>query len=111
MTTPPFLGPYVATNAAFDALALVTYEVSQFTIETTIVMPAAFTRGTEHFPNAGHASDAAGSEAYAVLADGELYVNGGIHVVRLRWVTFAWNIFAWLFSLNVLLRCRPVSSK
>lgn len=68
VTTPPFLGPYVATKAAFDALALVTaYEVSQFGIETSIVMPGAFTHGTQHFPNAGHAGDEEITRAYAVL--------------------------------------------
>jgi hypothetical protein len=30
-------------------------------------MPGAFTRGTEHFPNASHASDQAVSAAYAAL--------------------------------------------
>jgi NAD(P)-dependent dehydrogenase (short-subunit alcohol dehydrogenase family) len=65
---PPFLGPYVASKCAFDALATTTaYEVSQFGIETTIVMPGAFTRGTEHFPNASHASDDATTRAYAAL--------------------------------------------
>lgn len=65
---PPFLGPYVASKFAFDALAMVTaYEVSQFGIETTIVMPGAFTKGTEHFPNASHASDDEVTRAYASL--------------------------------------------
>ncbi len=45
VTTPPFLGPYVASKAAFDALAVVTsYEASQFGIETSIVMPGAITQ-------------------------------------------------------------------
>ncbi|GAA2569378.1 SDR family oxidoreductase [Winogradskya consettensis] len=68
VTTPPFLGPYVASKAAFDALAVVTsYEAAQFGIETTIVMPGAITQGTSHFPNASHASDAAVTAAYAGL--------------------------------------------
>lgn len=68
VTTPPFLGPYVASKAAFDALAVVTsYEASQFGIETTIVMPGAITQGTSHFPNASHASDTAVTAAYARL--------------------------------------------
>ena len=68
ITTPPFLGPYVASKAAMDALAIVTmYEVGQFGIETCIVMPGAFTQGTEHFPDASHASDAAVTAAYAEL--------------------------------------------
>ncbi|MEV6348262.1 SDR family oxidoreductase [Actinoplanes sp. NPDC051851] len=68
VTTPPFLGPYVASKAAFDALAVVTsYEASQFGIETTIVMPGAITRGTAHFPNASRATDTAVTAAYAAL--------------------------------------------
>lgn len=68
VTTPPFLGPYVASKAAFDALAVVTsYEVAQFGIETSIVMPGAITEGTAHFPNASHASDTAVTAAYAHL--------------------------------------------
>ncbi|MBM2620871.1 SDR family oxidoreductase [Actinoplanes sp. LDG1-06] len=68
VTTPPFLGPYVASKAAFDALAVVTsYEASQFGIETSIVMPGAITRGTSHFPNASRASDTAVTAAYAAL--------------------------------------------
>ena len=68
VSVPPFLGPYVAAKFAFDALAQVTaYEVTQFGIETVIVMPGAFTRGTEHFPNADHASDKAVTAAYAAL--------------------------------------------
>ncbi|WP_033342028.1 SDR family NAD(P)-dependent oxidoreductase [Catenuloplanes japonicus] len=68
VTTPPFLGPYVASKAAFDALAVVTsYEASQFGIETSIVMPGAITQGTSHFPNASRATDDAVTAAYAVL--------------------------------------------
>ncbi|WP_213816628.1 SDR family NAD(P)-dependent oxidoreductase [Glaciihabitans sp. dw_435] len=68
VTTPPFLGPYVASKAAFDALAVVTsYEAAQFGIETSIVMPGAITEGTAHFPNASHASDATVTAAYAHL--------------------------------------------
>ncbi|MBT0770249.1 SDR family NAD(P)-dependent oxidoreductase [Kineosporia sp. J2-2] len=68
VTTPPFLGPYVASKAAFDALAVVTsYEASQFGIETSIVMPGAITEGTQHFPNASRASDTEVSAAYSFL--------------------------------------------
>lgn len=65
---PPFLAPYVATKAAGDALAAATaYEVGQFGIDTSIVMPGAFTSGTEHFPNASRPSDRAVTAAYAAL--------------------------------------------
>ncbi|GHF12429.1 short-chain dehydrogenase/reductase [Streptomyces spiralis] len=68
VSVPPFLGPYVASKFAFDALAQVTsYEVSQFGIETVIVMPGAFTVGTSHFANASGARDEAVSAAYAEL--------------------------------------------
>lgn len=68
VSVPPFLGPYVASKFAFDALAQVTaYEVSQFGIETVIVMPGAFTQGTDHFPHAGRAGDQAIAAAYAEL--------------------------------------------
>jgi NAD(P)-dependent dehydrogenase (short-subunit alcohol dehydrogenase family) len=68
VTTPPFLGPYVASKAAFDALAVVTsYEAAQFGIETSIVMPGAITQGTSHFPNASRASDTDVNAAYSFL--------------------------------------------
>lgn len=68
VTTPPFLGPYVVSKAAMDSLALVTsYEVSRLGIESVIVMPGAFTQGTDHFPKAGRASDTAVADAYKIL--------------------------------------------
>jgi len=68
VVVPPFLGPYVASKFAADALAQVTaYEVGQFGIETTIVMAGPFTQGTEHFPNASHAGDEERTRAYAEL--------------------------------------------
>jgi NAD(P)-dependent dehydrogenase (short-subunit alcohol dehydrogenase family) len=68
VVVPPFLGPYVASKFAADALAQVTsYEVGQFGIETTIVMPGPFTQGTEHFPHASHAADEDRTRAYAAL--------------------------------------------
>jgi len=58
--TPPFLGPYFAAKAAMDALA-VTYstELSRWGIETTIMVPGAFTKGTNHFAHAGTPVDKA----------------------------------------------------
>jgi NAD(P)-dependent dehydrogenase (short-subunit alcohol dehydrogenase family) len=65
---PPFMAPYVASKAAFDALAQTTaYEINKLGIETTIVMPGAFTQGTDHFPNASHPGDAKVIAAYAAL--------------------------------------------
>lgn len=63
--TPPYLAPYFAAKAAMDSLA-VSYasEVARFGIDTTIVVPGAFTSGTNHFPNSGHPADEAVAEAY-----------------------------------------------
>jgi NAD(P)-dependent dehydrogenase (short-subunit alcohol dehydrogenase family) len=62
---PPFLGPYFAAKAAGDALA-VSYagELIRFGIETTIVVPGAFTSGTNHFANAGTPEDSERADAY-----------------------------------------------
>ena len=48
--TPPYLAPYFAAKAAMDAVA-VSYagELARWGIETTIVVPGAFTKGTNHF--------------------------------------------------------------
>ncbi|MEU1195385.1 SDR family NAD(P)-dependent oxidoreductase [Streptomyces sp. NPDC005813] len=56
--TPPYLAPYFAAKAAMDALA-VSYaaELARFGIETTIVVPGAFTSGTEHFATGGHPAE------------------------------------------------------
>jgi len=63
--TPPYLAPYFAAKAAMDSLA-VSYasEVARFGIDTTIVVPGAFTSGTNHFPNSGHPADEAVAKAY-----------------------------------------------
>ncbi|KAF1017414.1 MAG: Gluconate 5-dehydrogenase [Stenotrophomonas maltophilia] len=57
--TPPFLAPYFAAKAAMDALA-VSYstELSRWGIETTIMVPGAFTQGTNHFAHSGTPDDA-----------------------------------------------------
>ena len=56
--TPPFLAPYFAAKAAMDALA-VSYstELALWGIETTIMVPGAFTKGTNHFAHAGAPAD------------------------------------------------------
>ncbi|WP_405605076.1 SDR family NAD(P)-dependent oxidoreductase [Streptomyces sp. NBC_01410] len=62
---PPFVGPYFAAKAAMDALA-VSYaaEVLRFGIDTAIVVPGAFTSGTNHFVHAGAPADTARAVAY-----------------------------------------------
>jgi NAD(P)-dependent dehydrogenase (short-subunit alcohol dehydrogenase family) len=63
--TPPFLAPYFAAKAAMDALA-VSYstELALWGIETSIMVPGAFTKGTNHFAHAGKPSDAARAAEY-----------------------------------------------
>jgi NAD(P)-dependent dehydrogenase (short-subunit alcohol dehydrogenase family) len=63
--TPPFLGPYFAAKAAMDALA-VTYstELTLWGIETTIMVPGAFTQGTNHFAHSGKPADTARAAEY-----------------------------------------------
>jgi NAD(P)-dependent dehydrogenase (short-subunit alcohol dehydrogenase family) len=63
--TPPFLAPYFAAKAAMDALA-VSYstELALWGIETTIMVPGAFTKGTNHFAHSGKPGDAARAAEY-----------------------------------------------
>lgn len=64
----PFIGPYIASKAAGEALAeAMRFEAAPFGIESVIVVPGAFTSGTEHF------ADAHGPESLAVASQyGEL---------------------------------------
>ncbi|EOX6785737.1 SDR family oxidoreductase [Pseudomonas aeruginosa] len=58
--TPPYLSPYFAAKAGMDSLAvLYARELSRWGIETTIVVPGAFTKGTNHFANSGRPVDEA----------------------------------------------------
>ena len=63
---PPLLGPYFAAKAGMDQLA-VTYarELAPLGIETAIVVPGAYTKGTNHFANAGEPRDRPRADAYA----------------------------------------------
>ena len=62
---PPFLGPYFAAKAGMDALAVCyAKELAPFGIETSIVVPGAFTTGTNHFAHAGTPADQATADAY-----------------------------------------------
>jgi NAD(P)-dependent dehydrogenase (short-subunit alcohol dehydrogenase family) len=64
--TPPYLAPYFAAKAGMDSLA-VSYagELARWGIETSIVVPGAFTKGTEHFAHAGAPADEAVAKTYA----------------------------------------------
>jgi NAD(P)-dependent dehydrogenase (short-subunit alcohol dehydrogenase family) len=56
--TPPYLAPYFAAKAGMDALAVVyARELTRWGIETSIIVPGAFTGGTNHFAHAGSPSD------------------------------------------------------
>lgn len=63
--TPPYLSPYFAAKAAMDSLA-VSYasELTRWGIETTIIVPGAFTKGTNHFVHAGSPADTARAAEY-----------------------------------------------
>jgi NAD(P)-dependent dehydrogenase (short-subunit alcohol dehydrogenase family) len=56
--TPPYLAPYFAAKAAMDSLAVqYAREQARWGIETSIIVPGAFTQGTEHFAHAGTPAD------------------------------------------------------
>jgi len=63
--TPPYLAPYFAAKAAMDAVAVqYARELSRWGIETSIVVPGAFTSGTNHFSHAGKPADEARAAEY-----------------------------------------------
>jgi NAD(P)-dependent dehydrogenase (short-subunit alcohol dehydrogenase family) len=56
--TPPYVSPYFAAKAGMDALAvLYARELVLWGIETSIIVPGAFTKGTNHFAHAGGPAD------------------------------------------------------
>jgi NAD(P)-dependent dehydrogenase (short-subunit alcohol dehydrogenase family) len=58
--TPPYLAPYFAAKAGMDAMAVVyARELARWGIETSIIVPGAFTGGTNHFAHAGSPADKA----------------------------------------------------
>src|SRR5882762_8447669 len=58
--TPPYLSPYFAAKAAMDALAVqYARELTRWGIETSIVVPGAFTKRTNHFAHSGRPADEA----------------------------------------------------
>jgi len=63
--TPPYLSPYFAAKAAMDSVA-VSYasELTRWGIETSIVVPGAFTKGTNHFVHSGKPADQARADEY-----------------------------------------------
>lgn len=64
--TPPYLAPYFAAKAGMDSLAAsYAAELARWGIETSIVVPGAFTKGTNHFAHAGKPADEARADEYA----------------------------------------------
>ncbi len=58
--TPPYLAPYFAAKAGMDAMAVIyARELTRWGIETSIIVPGAFTGGTNHFAHAGKPADTA----------------------------------------------------
>jgi NAD(P)-dependent dehydrogenase (short-subunit alcohol dehydrogenase family) len=56
--TPPYLAPYFAAKAGMDAMAVVyARELVRWGIETSIIVPGAFTGGTNHFAHSGSPAD------------------------------------------------------
>jgi NAD(P)-dependent dehydrogenase (short-subunit alcohol dehydrogenase family) len=62
--TPPYLGPYFASKAAMEALA-VSYacELARWGIETSIIVPGSFNK--YHYAHSGRPADAMRAEEYA----------------------------------------------
>ena len=58
--TPPYLSPYFAAKAAMDSIAVqYARELTRWGIETSIIVPGAFTGGTNHFSHSGSPADEA----------------------------------------------------
>jgi NAD(P)-dependent dehydrogenase (short-subunit alcohol dehydrogenase family) len=56
--TPPYLAPYFAAKAGMDSMAVIyARELSRWGIETSIIVPGAFTGGTNHFAHSGRPAD------------------------------------------------------
>ncbi|NQD41457.1 SDR family oxidoreductase [Glutamicibacter halophytocola] len=65
---PPFLAPYFAAKAGMDALAeSYAAELAKFGVETSIVVPGAYTSGTNHFAHSGAPDDHARASEYDEL--------------------------------------------
>jgi NAD(P)-dependent dehydrogenase (short-subunit alcohol dehydrogenase family) len=77
--TPPYLAPYFAAKAAMDSLAVIyARELSRWGIETSIIVPGAFTGGTNHFAHSGRPADTARAAEY----DAGPYANFGEQVMK-----------------------------
>lgn len=71
--TPPYLAPYFAAKAAMDSLAVCySRELIGWGIETSIIVPGAFTSGTNDFARPGSPADE------TVAAEYEAGLDGGV---------------------------------
>ena len=63
--TPPYLAPYFAAKPAMDSLAVIdARELTRWGIETSSIVPGAFTGGTNHFAHSGCPADTARAAEY-----------------------------------------------
>src|SRR6476660_1218481 len=63
--TTPYLAPYFAAKAEMDAMAVIyARELTRWGIETSIIVPGAFTGGTNHFAHSGRPADKARAADY-----------------------------------------------
>ena len=77
--TPPYLAPYFAAKAGMDAMAVIyARELTLWGIETSIVVPGAFTGGTNHFAHSGRPSDGARVAEY----EAGPYANYGNKIMK-----------------------------
>jgi NAD(P)-dependent dehydrogenase (short-subunit alcohol dehydrogenase family) len=61
----PYLAPYFAAKAGMEQLAIsYAAELARFGIETSILVPGAFTQGTEHFAHSMNPGDADRARVY-----------------------------------------------
>lgn len=68
---PPFLAPYFAAKAGMDTLAeSYAAELIKFGIETVILVPGAYTSGTNHFAHSGTPADVERAAEYDALYGG-----------------------------------------
>ncbi len=70
----PYLGGYFAAKAGMEQLAIsYSAELARFGIETSIVVPGAFTKGTQHFAHGMKPEDGDRAELYAGELTGDLW--------------------------------------
>lgn len=80
----PFQGPYVASKAAGDAIAVSTHlENSRYGIDSVIIQPGAYTDGTNHFVGAEKPADQDITAAYDRIAELPALLAGRLNTLNL----------------------------